>query len=152
MELKVYNWEYHERGKTRYIIFACVILTVVVLSILINNIIGWVIVLLFFGWYLYVLRKTNEPTTIIIWERALQIWRTPFPRNKLSWFVLEYHTKKEKIHNIVIIDDKKDAKIFTINDSNKNIEIFVNELNEHIPLLEKYEQSSLDKFIRRIKL
>jgi hypothetical protein len=52
----------------------------------------------------------------------------------------------------VIIDNKNTPRIYTINDSEKNLESFVNELNNYIPLLENYEQSSLDKFIRRIKL
>jgi hypothetical protein len=60
--------------------------------------------------------------------------------------------KKKKIHNIVILDNKGRPSIYTINDTAKNIENFVNELNGYIPMLESYPQSSLDKFVRRIKL
>jgi hypothetical protein len=70
----------------------------------------------------------------------------------LVGFVLEYHTKKKKIHNIVIIDNKKVARIYTIKDTEKNLEKFVNELNGYIPMLEKYDQTSFEKFIRRLKL
>jgi len=39
MELKVYNGEYFERGKTWYIVFALIILVVVVFSVLSNNLV-----------------------------------------------------------------------------------------------------------------
>jgi len=152
MELKVYDWEYFERGKTWYIIFAFVILAVVILSVLSNNLPWWVIVLLFAAGYLYFSLRANKNISIIIWKKVLQIWKNVYPWNELNWFVLEYHTKKQKIHNIVIIDNKNNHEIYTINDTEENLENFVNELNEYIPMLEKYNQSSLDKFVRRLKL
>ena len=152
MELKVYDWEYFERNKTRYIVFAFIILLVVILSILSNNIIWWIFVLVVAWWYIFYTTKSNDTIKMVIWKNALQIKKTTFPREILRWFVLEYHTEKKKIHNIVIIDNKKDYRIYTIKDTEKNLENFVNELNEYIPMLEKYNQSSLDKFVRRLKL
>ncbi len=152
MELKVYDWEYFERSKTRYIIFAFVILLVAVLSIMYNNIGWWVIVLFFTAGYLYFSLKSNKTVKMIIWKKVLEIWKTIYPWETLRWFVLEYHVKKKKIHNIVILDNKGRPSIYTINDTAKNIENFVNELNVYIPMLESYPQSSLDKFVRRIKL
>ena len=89
---------------------------------------------------------------MIIWKNALQIWKITIPRDNLDWFVLEYHTKKKKIHNIVIIDNKKIPRIYTIDDTDKNLENFVRELNEYIPMLDNYEQTTLDRFIRKLKL
>lgn len=152
MELKVYNWEYFERGKTWYIVFALVILGVIVISILSNNVLGGVLVLLFAWWYIYLLTKIKDTTTMIIWKTSLQVWKTPFLRSTLKWFVLEYHTQKEKIHNIVIIDNKNTAKIFTINDTEKNLKNFVNELSNYIQIMDNYDQTKLDKFMRKIKL
>lgn len=152
MELKVYNWEYFERGKTWYIVFALVILGVIVISILSNNVLGGVLVLLFAWWYIYLLTKIKDTTTMIIWKNSLQVWKTPFLRSTLKWFVLEYHTQKEKIHNIVIIDNKNTAKIFTINDTEKNLKNFVNELSNYIQIMDNYDQTKLDKFMRKIKL
>ena len=60
MELKVYDWEYFERGKTWYIVFAFVILAVVVLSVLSSNLPWWVIVLLFAAGYLYFSLRSNK--------------------------------------------------------------------------------------------
>jgi hypothetical protein len=70
----------------------------------------------------------------------------------LSGFVLEYHIKKDRVHNIVIITRKKEPQVYTIKDTQKNLENFVNELNDYIPMLEKYDQSSFEKFIRWLKL
>jgi hypothetical protein len=50
------------------------------------------------------------------------------------------------------MDNKNKPIIYTINDTAKNIEDFVNELNGYIPMLETYPQSNFEKFIRRLKL
>ena len=152
MELKVYDWEKFERGKSRYIKFALCILLIVIISILWSNITWWVFLLLIAWAYIFYNTKVNNEIKMIIWKNALQIWKTAFSRNSLSWFVLEYHTKKEKIHNIVIIDEKKNNRIYTIKDTEKKLESFVKELNEYIPILDSYEQSTMDKFIRKLKL
>ena len=152
MELKVYDWEYFERGKTWYIVFAFVILAVVILSVLSSNLPWWLIVLLFAAGYLYFSLRSNKTVSIIIWKKVLQIWKVIYQWNELRWFVLEYHTKKKKIHNIVIIDNKNNPKIYTIKDSDENLEDFINELNNYIPMLEKFDQSGLDRFLRRLKL
>ena len=152
MELKVYDWEYFERWKKWYIVFALVILLVAVLSILSNNIVWWLFVLIAAAWYIYYTTKINNIVSIIISKETLQISKIVYPWESLKWFVLEYHTKKKKIHNIVIIDDKNEAKIHTIKDTEKNLEKFVRELSEYIPMLDKYEMSSFDKMVRRLKL
>lgn len=152
MELKVYNGEHFERGKTWYLVFALVILLVAVVSILSNNISWWIFVLLVAGAYIFYLTKVNDTVTIVTWKKALQIAKAVFPWETLSGFVLEYHTEKKKIHNIVILDDKKIPRIYTINDTEKNLKEFVNELNNYIPMLDNYNQSAFDKFMRKIKL
>ena len=152
MELKVYDWEIFDRTKTRYFVFAFVILLVVVLSVLSNNITWWIFVFVVAGWYIYYITKSNDTIKITTWKQALQIDKTVYPYEKLNWFVLEYHTEKKKIQNIVIIDDKKVPRIYTIKDTEKNLENFVNELNWYVPMLENYEQTTMDKFIRKLKL
>ena len=152
MELKVYDWEKFERGKTWFLKFAFVILLFVVLSVLSNNIVWWVLILVLAGAYIFYITKTNNTIKMIIWEKALQIWKTTYSRDNLDGFVLEYHTEKKKIHNIVIIDNKKEARIYTIKDTEKNLKNFVEELNWYIPMLENYEQTTMDKFIRKLKL
>ena len=152
MELKVYDWEKFDRSNTWFIIFAFVILLVVILSILSSNIFWWVLVFLVAWGYIFYITKINDTTKMIVWKQALQIWKVVYSYDNLNGFVLEYHTKKKKIHNIVIIDNKKNYKIYTIKDTEKNLESFVNELNWYIPMLDSYEQTTMDKFIRKLKL
>ena len=152
MELKVYDWEKFDRGVTWFLVFAFVILLVVVFSVLSNNIPWWVLVFLVAWGYIFYITKTNDTTKLITWKQALQVWKTVYSYDNLDGFVLEYHTEKKKIHNIVILDENKYPKIYTINDTEKNLENFVNELNDYIPILEGYEQGFFDKFIRKIKL
>jgi hypothetical protein len=73
------------------------------------------------------------------------------PRNDLSGFVLEYHTKKQTIHNIVLLSSKG-YEIFTIDDTNEQLKAFATDLGNHLPLLDTYTQSLWDKFSRKIKL
>lgn len=152
MELEVYDWEKFDRSKSWFLIFSLFILIVVILSILSNNIVWWIFVFLVAWGYIFYITKTNETTKMIIWKKVLQIWKTAFPYENLSWFVLEYHTEKKKIQNIVIIDKNNVARIYTIEDTEKNLESFVNELSGYIPMLEKYEQSTMDRIIRKWKL
>ena len=152
MELKVYDWEKFDRSKGWFLKFALIILLVVVLSVLSKNILWWVLILLLAWAYIFYITKINNTIKIITWEKALQIWKIVFSYETLSWFVLEYHTEKQKIHNIVIIDNKKEYRIYTIKDTEKNLKNFVNDLNWYIPMLENYEQTTMDKFIRKLKL
>ena len=152
MELKVYNWEYFERGKTWYLIFVLFILLIFVLSVLSNNIVWWVFVLLISGGYLFYLTKVNKVVSMKIGEKGLQIKNANFLWDNLTGFVLEYHMNKKKIYNIVLIEESKTPRIYTINDDEKNVENFVKELNGYIPMLENYEQSTMDKIVRKLKL
>ena len=120
MELNVYDWENFERGKVRYLVFAFFILLVVVFSILSNNIFWWLIVLILAGAYIFFITKTNNTIKMITWKKSLQIGKFTYPRESLKWFVLEYHTEKKKIHNIVIVDNKNSYKVYTIKDTEKN--------------------------------
>lgn len=152
MELKVYNWEYFERGKVRYIIFAVIILLVIVWSVLAKNAPWWILVLIFAWWYLYYLTKINSFVQMKTWKNALQVGKYTYSRDSLTWFVLEYHTEKKIIHNIVLIENTKEARIYTITDTSENLENFVHELSKYIPMLDTYNQSFFDKFLRKIKL
>lgn len=152
MELKVYNWEHFERSKLWYFVFACIILAVVVAAICANNI-GWgVLILVFTGWYLFYTSKLNHAIQMVIGKNALQIWTETFARNTFYGFVLEYNTETKIIQNIVFLEKNKSPRIYTISDTSKNLEKFVGELSDYLPMLDKYEQKIMDKFIRKMKL
>ncbi|MDR0369013.1 MAG: hypothetical protein LBH96_00280 [Candidatus Peribacteria bacterium] len=73
MELNVYNGEYFERNKSWYLIFFLIVGLVIVGSILSDNMLGAIIILLFVGGYFYILTKTNENTKIVINENGVNI-------------------------------------------------------------------------------
>jgi len=151
MELNVYNGEYFERTKTRYLVFFLVVGLIIIGSVLSNNTLWAVAVLVFIGGYFYILTKANETIKITINKNWLSIGKKSHLRNELQWFVLEFNTQTQQIHNIVLIY-KKSYEIYTIlDDIEKNQEFFLT-LEGKIPLLEWYEQGLRDKFIRKVKL
>ncbi len=151
MELNIYHGEHFERSKTRYIIFFLIISLIIVGSILSGNYIGAVIVLFFVGGYFFFLIKTNTPCTMKIEENWLQIKEKIYLRREIKGFVLEYNTKQQQIKNIVIVKQTS-YDIFTIQDTDDILKDFLTELNNYIPLLESFEQSFFEKFIRKIQL
>jgi len=152
MELNVYDWEKFERTKIWYLVFGFFILLIVVLSILSKNVSWWIFLLILAGCYVFFTTKPLKTIKMITWKKTLQIDKLTYPRETLKWFVLEYHLEKKKIHNIVIIDNKNTPRIYTINDSEKNLQDFVNDMNGYIPMLDKYDQTTLNKVIRKFKL
>lgn len=151
MELITYNGEYFERSKLRYCIFLLVVGTVIVGSILFNNLFGAVVVLMLVGGYFFFLMKTSDTLNLKTTPDGIQIGTKFQPRSQFTGFVLEYHTKKQTIHNIVLIDPKG-YHIFTINDTTENLKAFITEIGKYLPLLEQYEQGFLEKFSRKIQL
>jgi len=63
--------------------------------------------------------------------------------------VLEYHTKKQTIHNLVLVY-KKGHEVFTIDDSDDRLKDFATELGNYLPLLESYPQTFRESFSRKI--
>ncbi|MDR2189976.1 MAG: hypothetical protein LBP53_02015 [Candidatus Peribacteria bacterium] len=59
--------------------------------------------------------------------------------------------KKKTIHNIVFLS-AKGYEIFTISDTDEQLKTFITELSNHLPLLEKYEQSFWEKLSRKVQL
>jgi hypothetical protein len=151
MQLITYNGEYFERSTVRYVIFFLIVGAVMIGSILSSNMIGAVIVLIFVGGYFFFLTKTNEVISLKIEENGLMAGKKFHPRNTLSGFVLEYHTKKQTIHNIVLLHTKG-YEIFTINDSDEHLKDFLTKISSFLPLIDKYEQGFWERFIRIIKL
>jgi hypothetical protein len=150
-ELKVYNGEYFERSTTRYVLFFLIVGLVIIGSILSDNMLWWIIILVFVGGYFYILTKTNEESTITINESWISIGAKSHQRAELQGFVLEFNTKTQQIHNIVLIYKNK-YEIYTINDELEQSKNFFLALEAKIPLLEGYEQGIRDKFIRKVKL
>ena len=59
--------------------------------------------------------------------------------------------KTLKFRNIVLVFDRS-VEIYTLKDTKKQQELFFSKFSELVPYLEKYDQSSLDRLLRRLKI
>lgn len=151
MELKVFNWEKFERNKTRYIIFASIFILIFVLSAFYKNIV-WIILMFFLlGAYIYYGIININETTITISENWLLVWTKVIPWNNLVWYCIELEIKKKTIKNIVLVHQRWHS-IYTINDSEENIKMFLETLNQTLPILSDFPQTFREKIIRKMKL
>lgn len=157
LELKIYNGEIFERSKWRYISFAVVILIILSLSLFYRSgekfqgFIWALIMLMIVGAYLFFLVKATLPTQMLLKSEGLQIWERLIPFSLLKGFVLEMEKKTWKLKNIVLVFEKS-VEIYTLKDGEVEQEQFFAELSKIIPFLEGYEQSAVDKLMRKLKL
>jgi hypothetical protein len=151
MELKVFNWEKFERDKVRYIVFASIFILIFILSAFYKNIV-WIILMFFLlGAYIYYgIINVNE-ITITISENWLLVWTKVIPWNNLVWYCIELEIKKKTIKNIVLVHQRWHS-IYTINDNEENIKVFLETLNQTLPILSDFPQTFREKIIRKIKL
>lgn len=153
MSLTVYNGEYFNRSQKRFISFFIVVAVVIIGSFLSKNRIGGVMILLFVGGYFFFLTKTNKNILLQIQEKGLQIEEKLYEREQFSGYVLEYHLNTQKIHNIVFLSPRGHM-IFTIHDSDEQLELFLQTLNgqEKLERKDHYEQTIREKISRKLKL
>lgn len=151
MELKVYNWEKFEREKLRYIVFSSVFIIIFILSAFYKNIV-WIILMFFLlGAYIYYGIINIQETKIKISENGLLIWEKIFPLNNLVGYCIELEPKKQIIKNIVFVSPKW-HNIYTINDEEKNIKEFLENINQILPMLSDFPQTFREKVSRKMKL
>jgi len=151
MELIVYNWEIFKRTIVRYIRFTIILILILVLSILNNNA-PWAIILLFLiGGYFYYSSTINKNISIKITENWLVIWDKIHIRNNLTWYVLEVNKNNWEIKNIVFLHTNS-HNIYTIFDSIDNLKIFIENLENYIKMQPWYQQTLLEKIMRRFQI
>jgi hypothetical protein len=151
MEINVYNAEKFERTKRRYLIFSVVFASVLILSILNKNLV-WAILLFFLlWWYFYYSITTTQVIKMLIQENELVIWDKVYVWSSLNWYALEMDMKTESVKNIIILTNKW-YNIHTIDDSMQNVKNFVSELDKYIQIVDQYDQTFLDKLVRKLKL
>ncbi|HPC34613.1 MAG TPA: hypothetical protein PLP73_03035 [Candidatus Absconditabacterales bacterium] len=151
MELKVFNGEKFERNKTRYIIFASIFILIFVLSAFYKNIVGIILMFFLLGAYIYYGIININETTITISENGLLVGTKVIPWNNLVGYCIELEIKKKTIKNIVLVHQRGHS-IYTINDSEENIKVFLETLNQTLPILSDFPQTFREKIIRKIKL
>jgi len=151
MELTVYNWEIFERSPFRYVRFSIVFIVIIIISIIYKNA-PWVIILLFFmWWYFYYSSTSNKKTSIKITESWLLILDKIHPWANLNWYILEVNRHNWEIKNIVFLSTKT-HRIYTISDSLDNLKIFIENLEQYIKMLPWYEQTFLEKMMRKFQI
>ena len=84
-------------------------------------------------------------------DEYLRIGNVTYSWSHFQGFVLEVHSKTGEIKNIVLLTDRQNM-IYTFTDTISNMKEFVMVLQEKLPLVDKYNQSMVDKFSRKIKL
>lgn len=151
MELQIYSSEKHNRSNLRYVIFSLVTAGTLSASIFYKNRAGSILLFFLLGGYFYFSVKNSWPTKMKILDTGLQVGNKIFPRSSVAWFVLEFDPKAEKIKNIVIISGNTHT-IHSIHDTDESLKNFISELSNYKPLLEKYDQTTREKVLRRFKI
>ena len=151
MELKIYSAEKFERGKWRYVILAFIMVLVIFTCIYYKNL-TWIILMFLALWsYIYLWLINLKEIKLGITENWLILWDKLIPWTKLTWYVIEINKDTQEIKNIVLLSEKNHS-IHTILDSNENIEKFLMQLNNYLPMEWEYHQTIWDKLARFFKL
>lgn len=151
MELKVYSSEKFERDKIWYIIFSSIFIIIFILSIFYKNIV-WIILMFFLLWaYIYYGIINIQEIKIKISDNWLVIWDKIVAWSNIAWYCLEIEPKKQRIKNIVLVNQKWHS-IYTINDKQENIKLFLESIDKIKPMLSGFPQSFREKVSRRMKL
>ncbi|MFA5748267.1 MAG: hypothetical protein WC872_04130 [Candidatus Absconditabacterales bacterium] len=151
MEINVYNAEKFERTKRRYLIFSVVFASVLILSILNKNLVGAILLFFLLGGYFYYSITTTQVIKMLIQENELVIGDKVYVWSSLNGYALEMDMKTESVKNIIILTNKG-YNIHTIDDSMQNVKNFVSELDKYIQIVDQYDQTFLDKLVRKLKL
>lgn len=151
MTLHTYNGEKFERNKRWYILFASVLIIIIGLSLWKQNIIGVVILFFILGAYFYYSIISNQIITLKIEKNQLIIDKKAYMRTNFKAYCIEVEKKTQQIRNLVLITDRWHV-IYTIHDKKEQIKNFLVEINNNIPLVSEYNQSSLEKLARILKL
>lgn len=151
MSILVYNGEKFQRNKIWYLIFAVIFSSVFLLSILNDNVVGAILIFFLLGGYFYYSTINNQVIKMTTSNNQLLIWTKSYPWNFFTWYVVEIHSKSQEIKNIVFLTTKWHM-IYTLDDSLENIRLFLLELDQHLPMLGDYHQTSFEKFSRKMKL
>ncbi len=147
----VHNGEHFERGKTRYVVFSLVLVVLIVVSVLFENFFGAIILFLLVGGYILFALMRNKKISIRTSEQGLAIADKLVPRTQLLQRSVELDAESWEVKNLIIVA-KNDKLIFSLDDDKESTKIFMNELNEQLPLAENLEFSFTEKLIRKLKL
>jgi len=87
----------------------------------------------------------------VVTPTGLSLGSRNYPWNMLTGYVLEIDRDTQIIKNIVFLFPKTHV-IHSFDDNKENIKSFILELNDYLPMIGDYEQTFLQRFVRKIKL
>ncbi|MFA7717749.1 MAG: hypothetical protein WC875_03455 [Candidatus Absconditabacterales bacterium] len=151
MEVSVYNAEKFQRNKWRYVIFATIFAGIFILSIFNQNYVGAILIFFLLGGYFYYSAVHAQVITMRQEINSLKIGNAIYPRSTFVGYVLEMDAKTQILKNIVFISSKGHT-IYTFHDTPEHIRNFVLELDNYLPMMETYDQTNVERMIRRMKL
>lgn len=151
MELNVYSAEKFERSSWRYVILAFVMVIVIIMCIFYKNVTWIILMFLVLWWYIYLGLINLKEIKLKLTDDWLILGDKLVPWTKLTWYVIEINKETQEIKNIVLLSEKNHS-IHTINDSKQNLEWFLKQLNNYLPMEWEYHQTTWDKLARFLKL
>lgn len=151
MTLHTYNGERFERNKRWYVFFALVLIIIIWLSLWKQNVIGVVVLFFILGAYFYYSIISNQVISLKIEKEHLIINDKIYLRGTFKAYSIEIEKKSQQIRNLVLVTERWHV-IYTIHDKKENIKEFLIEINNCLPLVSDYNQSSLEKLARILKL
>lgn len=152
MDIRVYNWEHYNRKKTWFVAFGIVLAGIILLSIFLGNLFWAIILFLFTGSYILFSLTKNKHINITIRDTWFVVDTRLWSWQWIDSFVVEVDSKTQEWKNIIIVLKNNDYMIFTFDDIDTKRKDFVTELQQYIPLIESFPQSSMDKLVRRLQL
>lgn len=144
--------EHFDRSKKWFIIFWACFIGLIIWCIVSGNIVWATLLFLLMGWYMYYILRSEETVALTIQDIGLQVWSKIYNWNELVWFVVEYNNTTQQLHNIVILYTDHTHHIHSFVDTKENIVLFVQNLSSKISFQSWFEQSTLEKILRKIKM
>lgn len=151
MELNIYSAEKFERGKWWYVILAFIMIIVIIACVYYKNLTWIILMFLVLWWYIYVWLINLKEIKLTIKDDWLVLWDKLVPWTNLTWYAIEISKDTQEIKNIVLLSEKNHS-IHTIIDSKENIEWFLTQLDNFLPMVWEYHQTAREKFGRFLKL
>lgn len=150
-QIKTYNSEKFNRDKLWYILFSTIFIIIFVVSIFYKNIVWAILMFFLLGWYLYYGIINIQEITMKITDNWLIIWEKLINWKNIKWYSLEIDPTQQKIKNIIFINTRN-HNIYTINDNDENIKIFLQQLDGILPIIWDFPQTFWEKASRKMKL
>lgn len=107
--------------------------------------------LMIVGGYLFFQSKIWMEIELTLKPEGLLVGERLIPFSLIQGFVVEMEKTTWKLKNIVLVLEKS-VEIFTLRDTPEQQQLFFVELSKLVPFLESYQQTWIDKMMRKLKI